>query len=118
MSVTDSAGGTDDARVFYRDVVPYYAPLRLEDLIGPAEGELRLPRWVYWGPQSVFDLSKAGHVQTAYQALVRVGAVEDQVQFLNQAVLVAVWPRLVLPVRCRQLWEERFPQLREELVQA
>lgn len=118
MSVTDSAGATADTRVFYRDVVPYYAPLQLEDLLGPAEGVLRLPRWVYWGPQSVFDLSEVGHVQTAYQALVRVGAVEDQVQFLNEAVLVAAWPRLVLPLRCRQLWESRFPQLRRELAQA
>ena len=118
MPVTDSAGETADGRVFYRDVVPYYAPSRLEDLTGPAEGVLRLPRWVYWGPQSVFDLSEVGHVQTAYQALVRVGAVEDQVQFLNKDVLVAAWPRLVLPLRCRQLWESRFPQLRRELAQA
>ncbi len=111
MSVTGSAGKTVDTRVFYRDVVPYYAPLRLEDLAGPAEGVLELSRRVYWGPQSAFDLSDPGHLQTAYQALVRVGAVEDQVQFLNWSVLVEAWPRLVLPVRCRQLWESRFPQL-------
>lgn len=118
MSIGSGGQEAVDGRVFYRDVVPYYAPLRLENLAGPATGVLRLPRWVYWGPQAVFDLSEAGHVRTAYQALVRVGAVEDQVQFLNQAVVLAVWPGLVLPVRCRQLWESRFPQLREELMQA
>lgn len=95
----------------FEDVKPYEAPGSLADLVGPAVGELTLPLTVYWGPARAFDLTQPGHVRTAYQAILSEGRVVDQVALLNAAVLLAVWPRLMLPQRVRVLWEDRFPEL-------
>ena len=47
----------------------------------------------------------------AYQALLREGTRADQNELLNAGLLVRVWNELMLPVRCRSLWENKFPQL-------
>lgn len=47
----------------------------------------------------------------AYQATLREGRVVDQVGILNKDLLVQIWPALMLPVRVRELWENRFPEL-------
>ncbi|MHB1173266.1 MAG: hypothetical protein ACYCZY_12420 [Lacisediminihabitans sp.] len=41
-----------DTRVFYRDIKPYDAPERLDDLRGPRSGRIELPLNVYWGSPS------------------------------------------------------------------
>lgn len=98
-------------RVFYRDIKPYEAPGRLEDLHGPGAGPLDLPLAVYWGPPHVFDLDARAEVIEAYQATVREGSAARQVQILNRHRLLEVWPDLLLPARARELWEGRFPEL-------
>jgi hypothetical protein len=59
------AAGAIDERVFYRDIKPYDAPSRLDDLRGPATGRLTLPINVYWGPWSEINLSDASDVVKA-----------------------------------------------------
>ncbi len=100
-----------EQKVLYRDIVPYHAPSSLEALRGPASGLLELPVTVYWGPGPVFDLDEVGQRRMAYRAIVRDGTPEVQEALLNADLLRAVWPELVLPERCRQLWEDRFPVL-------
>jgi hypothetical protein len=43
--------------------------------------------------------------------VIREAVRANQEQLLNTALLVRIWPDLILPVRCRKLWEDRFPQL-------
>ena len=100
-----------DTRVFYRDVKPYDAPARLDELIGPRSGHIELPLNVYWGPPYSFDITNESDIVEAYQATLREGRTLDQIQLLNRDLLVAIWPELVLPVRVRDLWEQRFPEL-------
>lgn len=100
-----------DARVFYRDIKPYDAPARLDELRGPRSGHLELPLNVYWGPAYSFDLANGSDVVEAYQATLREGRVIDQVQLLNKDLLIEIWPELILPVRVRDLWEQRFPEV-------
>lgn len=100
-----------EGRVFFQDVVPYEAPARLEDLRGPGEGRLVLPLRVYWGPERECDLGEPEDVVKAYQAVIREASRGDQEELLNAGLLVRIWPELILPVRCRKLWEDRFPQL-------
>ena len=45
-----SATASADPRVFLRDVKPYAVPASLNDLAGPATGELVLPHSVMWAP--------------------------------------------------------------------
>lgn len=98
-----------EPRVLIQDVIPYKVPDRLEDLRGPAEGVLKLPQHVYWGPQADCDLSE--RVIKTYQAILREAPRADQEALMNVAPLTQVWPHLMLPVRCGDLWETKFPQL-------
>lgn len=98
-------------RVLYRDLVPYETPSSLSALRGPAAGVLELPITVHWGPSRTFDLSNAGERRMAYRALVREGTAQVQEKLLNEQLLRAEWANLVLPARCQELWEERFPDL-------
>jgi hypothetical protein len=100
-----------DTRVFYRDIKPYDAPDQLEQLQGPRNGPLDVPINVYWGPRHTFDLDNESDVIQTYQAALREGRVIDQEKLLNHALLVEIWPELMLPVRVRELWEGRFPEL-------
>ena len=100
-----------DARLFYRDTKPYEAPLQLAELHGPSAGQVELPLNVYWGPAHTFDLNSESDKVEAYQATLREGRVEDQVNILNADLLVAIWAEIQLPVRVRLLWERRFPVL-------
>jgi hypothetical protein len=97
--------------VFYRDIKPYEAPERLEQLNGPRAGAVELPLNVYWGPPHTFDLSNESDIVEAYAATLREGRVVDQEQILDGETLVRVWHDLVLPMRVRELWESRFPEL-------
>jgi len=107
--VTVSAQGS--IRVRFQDVKPYDAPASLDDLRGPSDGELVLPHHVHWGPRRDVNLSRAGDVLTAYQAIISEGMVGDQVTILNRSLLLEFWPELILSARVRNLWESRFPEL-------
>lgn len=98
-------------RVLFRDVIPYEAPSSLSALRGPAGGMLEVPITVHWGPSRVFDLDEPGQRRMVYQALVREGTSQVQEALLNEALLHQEWAGLILPERCRALWEGRFPEL-------
>lgn len=104
-------------RVFFRDIKPYEAPDDLSELHGPAGGVVELSHSVLWAPGGGrVNLDEPGGIQMAYQALLSEGAVADQVAGLNRDRLIEVWPELMLPRRVRELWEGRFPELRDAAV--
>lgn len=108
MSSAEAVAAAKKVRV--EDVKPYDAPSGLDELHGPRSGRVGLPPWVYWGPDATFDVESADIV-TAYQATIQEGRTVDQVQILNRELLIAIWPELTMPLRVRQLWEGRFPEL-------
>lgn len=99
-------------KLVYANEVAYELPATLADLAGPASGVVDLPRYLYWGPERTVDLSDRVEVQRMYQAVVRIGTVADQIEWLNREVLLANWDNLVLPTRCLDAWEARFPELK------
>ncbi|MET3352046.1 UNVERIFIED_ORG: hypothetical protein ABID57_003761 [Arthrobacter sp. UYEF1] len=103
-----------EPRVYMQDVIPYEVPERLEELHGPAEGTLTLPLHVYWGPKAECDLGQPEDVMKAYQATLREATRADQAELLNADLLGRVWKQLMLPARCRELWENKFPQLAQQ----
>lgn len=98
-------------KVLYKDIVPYETPSALSALHGPASGLLELPITVHWGPRRVVDLDQPAQLRAAYRAVVREGTAEEQEALLDESLLRRVWPELTLPERCRQVWQERFPEL-------
>lgn len=99
------------SKMLYRDIVPYETPSSLSALRGPASGLVELPITVHWGPTRVVDLADTGQRRMAYRALVREGTPEIQEELLNEGLLRTEWAGLILPERCRALWEDRFPGL-------
>jgi hypothetical protein len=99
-------------KILFKDVVPYDTPSSLDALNGPASGEIELPLAIYWGPRRRYALSDDRDLRSAYQALVRDGTTQAQEDMLNEVLLLRVWSALVLPERCRRIWEDRFPNLR------
>lgn len=49
---------------------------------------------------------------SCYRTVIReAGNADELARHLNVEVLKRVWPQLVLPLRCRTLWERQFPEL-------
>ncbi len=99
-------------RVRFRDLKPYEVVDSLDDLKGPPQGTIRLPIWVRWIDDGDIDVTDPGGVRLAYQALLAEGTAEIQAQLINKDRLLQVWPHLSLDSRVRDLWEDRFPQLK------
>lgn len=87
-------------------------PSSLGTLRGPGTGRLTLPDTVYWGPESVVDLAFEDDVLKAYEAVLREGDHDEIAAIVNDDLLRASWPRMVLPPIIRRAWEARFPELR------
>lgn len=99
--------------MFVRDVKPYAVPASLNDLAGPATGELVLPHSVMWAPgDGLVDLDVPGGASLAYRALLSEGSLEDILRLVNADRLRAAWGDLLLPRRVRSLWEAAFLELR------
>lgn len=97
----------------YGEHRPYVVPERLEELAGPTTGTISLPSRLDWsGAQRAYDLAVPAERNVLYERVIREAlAVEDLDRYLNAEVLLRVWRHLYLPVRARQVWERRFPQL-------
>lgn len=93
---------------------PYVAVDSLDELRGPTDGIVTLPRRLDLGPQRPFDLRSDRHLVVMYETVLNEARrVEDVRAFINGRVLVRLWPELTLPPDVRSLWESRIPQLRE-----
>ncbi|MDR1808247.1 MAG: transcriptional regulator [Propionibacteriaceae bacterium] len=99
-------------QVHFRDIKPYFAPDSLDALSGPDGGVIKLPKRVFWVPgDGRVDLDRPGGTALAYETLLQEADAELQEQLINRRRLIEIWPELVLPLRVRRLWEDRFPQL-------
>jgi hypothetical protein len=91
----------------------------LESLRGPASGQVRLPRRVFWSGSEdagVFDLGIPADLESFYRTVIREARLaEDLTGNLDGATLIALWPRLVLrmPGPVRRAWETQHDQLRD-----
>lgn len=105
--------GVEPERRHYADHRPYPdPPARLEELTGPVAGLLELPVTIDWGPHRSYDLGTDADRRVVYEIVLQEAASTAEVsRCVNGDVLVQVWPRLWLPQRLRQSWEERFSEL-------
>lgn len=105
-----------DGKIRVYDIKPYWRPASLDELKGPAEGRLKLPLTVYWGPPQPegFDLTDQVQAVRAYSEIIANSDDRYQKQTLNKNLLVSLCPKLsVDKLRVRPAWEKAFPILRE-----
>jgi hypothetical protein len=102
---------SDDEHVLYSQIRPYAVARSLSELNGPTEGTVHLPIMLGWSGQRDFDVTDEHHLRSLYAIVLQEGGPDDFPQYLELATLRRLWPELFLPVRVRQLWEDRFPVL-------
>ncbi|WP_042401385.1 hypothetical protein [Streptacidiphilus carbonis] len=96
----------------YAAAKPYTVPLSLDELGGPTEGVIRLPRHIDWGPDYGYELTDEADLAVMYERVIREAqTVEDLAGFLDAATLRRLWASLIIPAPARVLWEGRFPEL-------
>ncbi|WP_326636649.1 hypothetical protein OG884_24700 [Streptosporangium sp. NBC_01755] len=90
-------------------------PTTLEELVGPVDGVVMLPRHLDWGPKRGYHLDQLADARLLYMRVIRESATPaDLRQFLNAAMLRRLWPEVVLPPPVRVLWGARFPELQRQ----
>ena len=101
---------TDDPG--YGDRKPYIVADDLSDLRGPIEGTVTLPHHLDWSGRASYDLDRPARLASMYKAVLNeASTVQDLRDWLDERVLIELWPTLWLPARLRGQWENRFPEL-------
>jgi hypothetical protein len=96
----------------YAQVRPYAIAESLDDLHGPVHGELELPHELAWSGRRQFNLDDEYDRAAAYKIILEEGREQHFRRYLNADLLRSNWQEIRPARRVRQLWEERFPDLR------
>ena len=108
----DGAARPTADRFAYGDQKPYVVADDLGDLRGPTEGTVALPHHLDWSGRATYDLDRPARLASMYKAVLNDASnVQDLRNWLDERVLIELWPTLWLPPRLRELWESRFPEL-------
>ena len=85
-------------------------PSSLEDLRGPAAGEVELPLHVAWSGRRVYDVGQEDQRLVLYALLLAEAQREDLERFVHRESLVSIWPRLrrLLGPHARREWERQL----------
>ena len=85
-------------------------PSSLEDLKGPAAGEVELPLHVAWSGRRVYDVGQEDQRLVLYALLLAEAQREDLERFVHSDSLVSMWPRLrrLLGPHARREWERQL----------
>jgi hypothetical protein len=103
----------------YGERKPYQVAQSLDELTGPTEGTVSLPKHLDWSGDATYALDRPTRLASMYRTVLNeAGSIEDLKTWLNGRVLAELWPTLWLPAKVRQLWESRFPQLAGRRTQA
>jgi hypothetical protein len=109
-------GEWDDCGMEHGDLPPRWRdyarrlPSSLDDLKGPAAGDVELPLHVAWSGRRVYDVGDSEQRLVLYALLLAEAQREDLERFLHRDSLVSMWPQLrrLLGPHARQEWERRL----------
>lgn len=90
---------------------PYVVPARLDDLDGPVRGVVEVPAHLGWTGRRSYDLDDPADVAVLYERIIVEATNPDDLDLLAATTVRALWPRLFLPARVRELWQASFPEL-------
>ncbi|WP_328843251.1 hypothetical protein [Streptomyces sp. NBC_00258] len=110
-----SLSGSDLAEdlALYREKFRRRLPADLDDLRGPVQGVVELPLHVAWSGMTSYDLDKPRQRMGVYRTVLHEGLREDLPRYLNQDLLLQLWPTLrsLVGRTVRTVWEDAFPAL-------
>ncbi|MEU3098141.1 hypothetical protein ABZ690_26100 [Streptomyces sp. NPDC006967] len=91
-------------------------PKGLDELTGPAHGQVELPLHVAWSGLRAYDLDRPRQRMSLYRTVLAEGRRQDLLAFLNRDLLASQWPalRTLVSRHIRDVWEDAFPELAHE----
>ncbi|MFE6363887.1 hypothetical protein ACFVP3_28330 [Streptomyces sp. NPDC057806] len=97
----------------YREKFRLRLPESLDELHGPIQGVVELPLHMAWSGMTSYDMSKPRQRMGLYRAVLHEGLRDDLPSYLNQDLLIQLWPvlRALAGRTVRTVWEDTFPQL-------
>ncbi|MFI7300672.1 hypothetical protein [Streptomyces sp. NPDC050121] len=97
----------------YREKFRRRLPESLDELHGPAHGVVDLPLHMAWSGMTSYDLDKPRQRMGLYRTVLHDGLHDDLPRYLNQDLLLQLWPvlRTLVGRSVRAVWEDAFPQL-------
>lgn len=99
--------------MLYREKFRRPLPRSLDDLHGPAQGVVELPLHIAWPGMASHDVSNPRQRMGPYRTVLHEGLHDDLPRYLNQNLLLHLWPvlRTLVGRTVRTVWEDVFPQL-------
>ncbi|MER5530088.1 hypothetical protein ABT075_36815 [Streptomyces sp. NPDC002677] len=97
----------------YREKFRRRLPKSLDELQGPAQGVVELPLHMAWSGMTSYDMAKPRQRMGLYRTVLHDGLHDDLPRYLNQDLLLQMWPvlRTLVGRTVRAVWEDAFPQL-------
>ena len=86
---------------------PFCVPSRLPELARQhALATVVLPHWIDWSPPGrSYRLADRRQRYAVYQLVLNEGSSEDITRFIDGALLVELWPDLIVPSEIRDAWD-------------
>ncbi|WP_328349337.1 hypothetical protein OG800_01410 [Streptomyces sp. NBC_00445] len=109
----DLPGADADDLALYREKFRRRLPESLNELHGPTQGVVELPLHMAWSGMTSYDLGKPRQRMGLYRTVLHEGLHDDLPRYLNQDLLLQLWPvlRTLVGRTVRTVWEDAFPQL-------
>ncbi|MFF1293799.1 MULTISPECIES: hypothetical protein [unclassified Streptomyces] len=110
---SDLSGADAEDLALYREKFRRRLPESLEELHGPTQGVVELPLHMAWSGVTSYDLGKPRQRMGLYRTVLHEGLRDDLPRYLNQDLLLHLWPvlRTLVGRTVRAVWEDAFPQL-------
>ncbi|MCZ4605446.1 hypothetical protein O3S80_17155 [Streptomyces sp. Lzd4kr] len=109
----DVSGADAEDLVLYREKFRRRLPESLDELHGPTHGVVDLPLHLAWSGMTSYDLDKPRQRMGLYRTVLHEGLRDDLPRYLNQDLLLHLWPvlRTLVGRTVRAVWEDAFPEL-------
>ncbi|MER6622991.1 hypothetical protein [Streptomyces sp. NPDC000931] len=97
----------------YREEFQRRLPESLDELHGPTQGVVELPLHMAWSGMTSYDRGKPCQRMGLYRTVLHEGLQDDLPRYLNQGLLLQLWPvlRSLVGRTVRTVWEDAFPRL-------
>lgn len=107
------SGAVAEDLALYREKFRRRLPESLDQLHGPTQGVVELPLHTAWSGMTSYDMSKPRQRMGLYRTVLHEGLRDDLPRYLNQDLLLQLWPvlRTLVGRTVRTVWEDAFPQL-------
>ncbi|KUF20410.1 hypothetical protein [Streptomyces silvensis] len=110
---SDLSSAVAEDLALYREKFRRRLPGSLDELHGPTQGIVDLPLHLAWSGMTSYDLGKPRQRMGLYRTVLHEGLHDDLPRYLNQDLLLHLWPvlRTLVGRTVRAVWEDAFPEL-------